>query len=673
MLRHMYGENAIMKSENFEFLRSKHADLADLGGFAETYAHPDGVTALVKLRSFVETVIAVIYDAYHLPRPFTDRSFALMEESSFKTSVPRAVLNQLHGLRIAGNKAVHHNKGTRQDALRALRDAFEVGRWVHVQLDRGNPNACPTSFKEPSPPLDSAKLLGELAAKNAQLEKLLIENEAERRKRSEAEKLIEHTQQQLDALRAEGEKAASVLHLSEETTRRRLIDQMLLDAGWDVGANGKTTKHAGQEVPLTTMPTTSGMGFADYVLYGDDGKPLAVIEAKKTARDAREGQTQASQYADCLERETGQRPVIFYTNGIDIHIWDDAQGYTPRKVYGFYSKDSLEYLFHQRKNKVPLSTVAPSLDIAERMYQLEAVKRVSERFDTKFRRALLVQATGTGKTRVAISLCDLLMRAGWVKRILFLCDRKELRKQADNAFKHYLPNEPRVVVGSATSSDRDKRIYLATYPAMMECYDTFDVGFFDLVIFDESHRSIYRKYRELVMYFDALDVGLTATPLKYADRDTFKLFGCEHNDPTSSFTLEDAIAGKFLVPFRVKVVSSKFRKDGFKYAQMTTAQRAELAEQDENPETVDFEPSQLDRDVFNKDTNRNVLRTLMDEGLREGTGSHVGKSIIFARSHRHAVYLAELFAEMYPQYGGNFCRVIDTRRPRRAAHRRPQE
>ena len=351
-----------------------------------------------------------------------------------------------------------------------------------------------------------------------------------------------------------------MLQLSEEATRHRLIDQELLDAGWDVGPNGKSTEQVRQEVQFCTMPTASGEGYADYVLYGDDGKPLAVIEAKKTVKDARIGAEQARIYATCLEKETGQRPVIFYTNGIDIYVWDDAQGYTPREVYGFYSKDSLEYLLHQRKNKKALATVAPNLGIAERMYQLEAIKRVCERFEQKFRRALVVQATGTGKTRVAISLCDLLMRAGWAKRILFLCDRRELRKQADNVFKEFLPGEPRIVVDSSTSSDREKRIYLATYPAMVKCYETFDVGFFDLVIFDESHRSIYKKYRELVMYFDALQVGLTATPLKYADRDTFKLFGCEHNDPTSNFTYEEAVQGKFLVPFRVREFGPSFAR-----------------------------------------------------------------------------------------------------------------
>jgi len=661
-----------MKSQNFEFLRPKHRELADLGRFAEAYARPDPAGALVKLRSFIENVVAIIYDTYRLPRPYTDSIFDLLGEAAFRAAVPDVVLTKLHAIRKAGNRAAHHEAPGAPIALQGLRDAFDIAQWVYLRIDGGQRAQCP-AYKEPPEvaTVDSAALqkekqaaLDKLAQHEAQLQKVLDDLEEERRKRELAEKFVEHTKEELDALRAEGQKAANILHLSEETTRHRLIDQELQDAGWNVGPNGKSNEQVRQEVRLSTMPTESREGYADYVLYGDDGKPLAVIEAKKTVKDARIGAEQARIYATCLEKETGQRPVIFYTNGIDIYVWDDAQGYTPRKIYGFYSKDSLEYLLHQRSNRKALATVSPNLGIVERMYQLEAIKRVSERFEEKFRRALLVQATGTGKTRVAISLCELLMRAGWAKRILFLCDRRELRKQANNVFKEFLPGEPRVIVDSTTSSDRDKRVYLATYPAMMQCYETFDVGFFDLVIFDESHRSIYKKYRELVMYFDALQVGLTATPLKYAERDTFKLFGCEHNDPTSNFTYEEAVNGKFLVPFRVREFPSKFREQGFKYSQMSPEQRAELEAQEDNPVTVDYEPGQLDREVFNKGTSRIILRSLMEEGIRVGEGTRLGKTIVFAKSHLHAVHLAELFQEMYPQYGGTFCRVIDNQEPR---------
>ncbi len=662
--------DALMKSQNFEFLRRRHAELADLGGFAEAYARPDPGSALFNLRRFAETVVAIIYETYRLPRPYSDNIYDLLNEQPFMSAVPAVVLDKLHLVRITGNKAAHGKPVSAHDALRCLRETFDIAQWVFLRVDGGQRADCPT-YKEPPAPPDAAALekekkaaLEKAARHEAQLAKVLADLEQERRQREAAEQFVAQSKEQLAALRLEGQRAANILQLSEEATRHRLIDEQLTQAGWDVGPNGADTALVKQEVELSTMPTESREGYADYVLYGDDGKPLAVVEAKRTSKDAREGQEQARIYATCLEKETGQRPVIFYTNGIEIHVWDDAQGYTPRKVYGFYSKDSLEYLLHQRKNKKPLATVAPDLAIADRIYQLEAITRVSERFEQKFRRALLVQATGTGKTRVAISLCDLLMRAGWAKRILFLCDRRELRKQANNVFKEFLPGEPRVIVGSTTSSERDKRIYLATYPAMLACYETFDVGFFDLVIFDESHRSIYKKYRQLSMYFDALQVGLTATPLKYADRDTFKLFGCEHNDPTSNYSYDEAVRESFLVPFRVRKFTSKFREGGFKYSEMSGAQRAELEEQEDTPEDVEYDAGQLDREVFNKDTSRIVLRSLMDEGIRDATGSRLGKTILFAKSHLHAVHLAGLFDEMYPQYGGSFCRVIDNREPR---------
>ncbi|MDI3289758.1 DEAD/DEAH box helicase family protein [Polyangium sp. 15x6] len=662
-----------MKSQNFEFLRRKHPALADLGGFAEVYARTDPGSSLIKLRLFVERVVGLIYAGYGLPRPYSDNLNDLLNETVFRSAVPEVVLNKLHAIRKSGNRAAHREAPSTQVALLNLRDGFDIGQWVHVQLDGGSPGQCP-AYREPPPPAQPGAALekatkeaeAKLAAQEAQLKKVLADLEAERKKREAAEQSFSVTQEQLEQLRAEGQKAANILHFNELATRRRLIDEQLLEAGWDVGKNGKDTEQVRQEVQVFTMPTPSGEGYADYVLYGDDGKPLAVVEAKKTSKDARAGAEQARIYATCLEKETGQRPAAFYTNGSDIYLWDDAQGYTPRKVYGFYSKDSLEYLIHQRKNKMPLAAAAPNLAIAERMYQLEAVKRVSERFDKKFRRALLVQATGTGKTRVAISLCELLMRAGWAKRILFLCDRRELRKQADKVFKEFLPGEPRVVVDSTTSSERDKRIYLATYPAMMKCFESFDVGFFDLVIADESHRSIYKKFRELFLYFDALQVGLTATPVQFIDRDTFKLFGCEDNDPTSNFSFGEAVNStpSYLVPFRVREFQSKFRKDGFKYSQMSADQRAELEEQEEDASTVEHEADELDKDVFNKPTSRIILRSLMEEGIRDATGSRIGKTIVFARNHLHAVHLAELFDELYPQYGGTFCRVIDNQEAR---------
>jgi type I restriction enzyme R subunit len=659
-----------MKSENFEFLRARREVLADLAGFAERYAHEDPANSLIKQRSFVEHAVAEIYVRYRLRPPFSDNLNDLMNETSFRQAVPEVVQNKLHAVRKAGNHAAHPRRPiTSQLSLECLAQLFDIARWFHVQIDSEKLDAVPKFVAPPPEPANTAKTrdaLEKLRLAEAKYESVLAALDAETKKRLDAERAATEHATELEKLKNEGQKVASFLQFNEESTRRRLIDQQLLAAGWNVGALGANTEQVKQEMKLKGLPTPTGDGFADYVLYGDDGKPLAVIEAKKTAKDARQGGEQARQYADALERETGMRPVIFFTNGVDIFLWDDAQKYPYRKVYGFYSKDSLEYLVHQRLGKKVLAHVEPNLAIAGRMYQLEAVKRVTERFERNFRKALLVQATGTGKTRVAISLCDVLMRAGWVKRILFLCDRKELRRQADRVFKEFMPGEPRVIVDASTANDRDKRIYLATYPAMMKAYEDFDVGFFDLIIADESHRSIYKKFRSLFQYFDALEVGLTATPVKFIERNTYELFACENGDPTSAFDFQQAIESRppYLVPFRVMQVSTKFSRDGFRYSQMSEAQRDQLEDQDPQAQAVDYDSEDLDKYFFNRDTTRAIWRSLMKDGLREATGQHVGRTIVFARNHLHAVHLADVFSELYPQYGSAFCRVIDNQEPK---------
>ena len=661
-----------MRSQNFEFLRAKRAVLADLAGFAERYAHADPASSLIKQRSFVEHVVVAIYERYRLSPPYSDNLNDLMTEESFRQSVPEVVQDKLHAVRKAGNHAAHPRRPIASArALECLAQLFDIARWFHVQVDGGDRAAAP-KYTAPPPEVDGTfrtrDALEKLRLAEAKYESVLSSLEAETHKRLEAERAAAAHATELEQLKLkeDGQKVASVLQFDEAATRRLLIDQALVQAGWDVGAGGANTEQVRQEVVLTTLDTESGKGRADYVLYGDDGKPLAVIEAKRTAKDVKQGAEQARRYADALERETGVRPVILFTNGRDTFLWDDVQKYPWRKVYGFYSKDSLEYLAHQRHHRLPLAAVEPNLAIANRMYQLEAVKRVGERFSTNFRKALIVQATGTGKTRVAVSLCDVLMRAGWAKRILFLCDRRELRKQADRVFKEFLPGEPRVIVDASTSNDRDKRIYLATYPAMMKCYEQFDVGFFDLIIADESHRSVYKKFKALFQYFDALHVGLTATPVRFIERNTYDLFGCEDRDPTAHFGFEEAIhaSPRFLVPFRVVTVSTPFSRDGFRYKDMSPEQQAELEEQEPNAQSVDYDPDHMDRYFFNRDTTRAIWRSLMDGGIREATGSHVGKTIVFARNHLHAEHLADVFQEMYPQYGSTFCRVIDNQEPK---------
>lgn len=658
-----------MKSINFEFLRNGWDDLAALGGFAESYAHNDPQSALVKLRMFAERMVGGIYRKLGLPAPVQPSFIDLLNNDTFKEITPKVVLDKFHAIRMHGNKAAHGEKVSQNTALWLLKEAHDLARWFYVSQLAGETASCPDYQEPPAGGASAdakAKLkqekkaaLEKLAAQEARLDALMNELEQTRQQAAASEQQVAD----LAAVKATAKQTADVLQFDEATTRKRLIDSLLVATSWDVGANGANTEEVTQEEEVDGQPTATGKGYADYVLWDDKGKPLAVIEAKKTAVDAEKGRTQARLYADSLEKKHQQRPVIFYTNGFDIWIWDDAAGYPPRKLFGFYSKDSLEYLLFQRLNKKSLDTFSPKPDIAGRLYQVESIKRVTEQFTNKHRKTLIVQATGTGKTRVAISLTDLLIRAGWVKRVLFLCDRRELRKQAKNAYNDFL-DEPLVNVGARTAKDRNKRIYLATYPAMVKVFQSFDVGFFDLIIADESHRSIYNVYGDIFRYFDCLQVGLTATPVEFVSRNTFQLFNCENQHPTAYYPFERAVEEGYLVPFEVQTYTTDFLRRGIKYDQLTEEQRKQIEEEGDDPELLNYEVRDVDKNVYNKDTGRHIIRNLMESGIRDASGQQVGKSIIFARNHEHAMLLRKVFDEMYPQYGGRFCQVIDNYDPR---------
>lgn len=653
-----------MKSVNFEILREGWPELAALGGFAESYTHADPASALVKLRLFAENLTKDIYSDVRLPKPDQPTFVDLLKNPSFTAITPKVVLDKLHALRMHGNKAAHGEPVRPQNALWLLKEAHDLARWLFVRYGEGEVKDIPP-FKQPAQPeadqaREKRKVLEKLAAQEAQMEALLQELEATRQKAVVAEKKAE----ELAALAAKAAHAANELEFDEATTRARLIDSLLASVGWDVAASEASTEEVGKEVEVADQPTESGIGYADYVLWDDNGNPLAVIEAKKTSVDPERGRHQAKLYADGLEKAHGHRPMIFYTNGFDIWIWDDAQGFPPRKLYGFYSKDSLQHLAnYQRAERKPLDTLEINEDIVNRLYQIEAIKRVSERFTAKHRKALIVQATGTGKTRVAIALTDLLIRAGWVKRVLFLCDRRELRKQAKNAFNDFL-SEPIRIVTSRVKSNASERIFLATYPAMQKVFQSFDAGFFDLIIADESHRSIYNVYGDIFHYFDCHQVGLTATPVDFVTRSTFKLFNCEGLLPTANYDLEQAVADGYLTPFEVFEHTTQFLREGISLDTLTKDQIEQLEEQGEDPAQYDFSSEQVDKIIYNKDTNRAILRNLMENGLRDATGQLPGKSIIFARNHQHAVLMCQIFDEMYPQYGGTFCQVIDNYDPR---------
>lgn len=657
-----------MKSQNFEIVRDRWPELASLGSFAEQYVYTDPPSSLVKLRAFSEYMTRGIYSIHSLPMPYRATFVDLLKGDAFVSVVPRVILNKLHSIRMQGNKAAHGESVKPQTALWLLCEAHDLIRWLLVNFEKVDPALLP-KFENPTPPQGNdlkeierirRKTQEALAAKEEELKVVLAELEEERSKTKTAER----TKEELQLFAKEASNSADVLKFDEATTRSRIIDGLLASAGWSVGEGMSSTDEVVKELEVDGQPTASGKGFVDYVLKNDDGLPLAIIEAKKTSVEPERGRKQAKLYADSVEKSTGQRPVIYYTNGYDIWLWDDVE-YPPRKVHGYYSKDSLEYLVKfQRSNRKELAILSPQENIVNRLYQLEAIKRVCERFEEKHRKCLIVQATGTGKTRVAIALSELLIRAGWAKRILFLCDRRELRKQGKNAFTDFLPEEPIKVVSSRVSGSASERIFVATYPAMLKVYQSFDVGFFDLIIADESHRSIYNIYGELFRYFDSLQVGLTATPVDFVSRNTFDLFHCEGQLPTANYDLEQAVEDDYLVPYEVFDHTTQFLRDGIKLDGLTASQLQELEDQGEDPLQYNFTSNQIDKAVYNKDTNRVVLRNLMENGLRDSFGQVIGKTIIFARNHDHAILMLRLFDEMYPQYRGNFCQVIDNYNPR---------
>ena len=653
-----------MKSENFEILREEWPELAALGGFAEAYVHRDPASALVKLRFFAENLTKDIYRDLGLPQPDQPTFVDLLKNPAFTAIMPKAVLDKLHALRVHGNKAAHGERVKLQNALWLLREAYDLARWHFVRYGGGKAQEIP-AFRQPCQPQaeqarERRQTLEKLAIQEAQMESLLRELEAARQKATAAEKKAE----ELEALAAKAAETVSELEFDEATTRARLIDSLLASVGWNVAVGEVSTEEVGKEVEVLHQPTESGIGYADYVLWDDNGNPLAVIEAKKTSVDPERGRHQAKLYGDGLEKAHSHRPVIIYTNGFDIWIWDDVQGFPPRKLYGFYSKDSLQHLAnYQRAERRPLNTIEINEAIVDRLYQIEAIKRVSERFANKHRKALIAQATGTGKTRVAIALTDLLIRAGWVKRVLFLCDRRELRKQAKNAFNDFL-SEPIRIITSRVKSNASERIFLATYPAMQKVFQSFDPGFFDLIIADESHRSIYNVYSDIFHYFDCHQVGLTATPVDFVTRSTFRLFDCEGQLPTANYDLEQAVDDGYLTPFEVFEHTTQFLREGIRLDTLTKEQIEQLEEQGEDPAQYNFSSEQVDKVIYNKDTNRAILRNLMENGLRDASGQLPGKSIIFARNHQHAILLRQLFDEMYPQYGGTLCQVIDNYDPR---------
>ena len=652
----------------FAFLQREWSAVFDAASKAEAAVHADPRAACFYARRTLELAVkwAYKYDAA-LQLPYRDNLSALIHGASFRRAAGEAVFSKARLIKTLGNHAVHSHRAVPvTDALAALRELFHVAYWFAYTYSRRSrpmpglafdPAALPTPVATGQQTAEQLRALGKtLLERDEKLATLLVDKD-----------VLDDELKRLRAEVAEAKRAAAeqpdTHDYSETETRDYFIDLLLKDAGWPLDQDRD------REFDVSGMPNKSGQGYVDYVLWGDDGKPLGLVEAKRTRRDARVGQQQAKLYADCLEREFGQRPAIFYSNGYKHWTWDDTR-YPPRRVQGFYKKAELELLIQRRETRRTLAEASIRPEIVDRYYQTRAIRRIGEAFERDHdRKALLVMATGAGKTRTVIALCDLLMGCNWAKRVLFLADRVALVNQAVNAFKRHLPDAS--PVNLVTERNVDGRVYVSTYPTMMglidEAYDSqrrFGVGHFDLVIIDEAHRSVFQKYRAILDYFDSLLVGLTATPKDEVDRNTYRLFDLEDGVPTDAYSLEEAVRDGFLVPPRAVSVPLKFQREGITYDELSEEEKDQwdaLEWDDEGTVPDRVEAAAVNKWLFNKDTVDQVLAHVMTRGLMVAGGDRLGKTILFAKNQDHAEFIAERFDTNYPHYKGEFARVITFR------------
>lgn len=661
-------------NSNFTFLQKNWTQLYKSVLEAEKHVNTAPRTAVFYSRLTLESLVNWMYDNdADFERPYQSTLYALMSTHEFKENLRPSIYRNMDYVRRIGNQAAHAASiaPTANEAMATLKFLHRVLIWfVKVYDDKSipfiafNAELVPTASQSE---LSLQKMQKQMAAM-AEREKALREEMAKKLEESEAAK--EAMKQQLQTIQAKKEATKELppppQPFNEAQTRKIYIDFYLKEVGWDL------SKPNTREFKITGLPKSiykSGMGYADYVLWGDNGKPLAVVEAKKTSVSADHGRWQAKAYADALEKRYGQRPVIFYTNGYDLKIWDDVFDKMPRSLIGFYSKSDLERLIARRKIRKPLKYVAVKSEITDRYYQKEAIKRIAEALEAKARGGLLVMATGSGKTRTAISLVEVLMRQNWVTRVLFLADRNALVTQAQRSFNSNLPSVP--TTDLTKSKDIAKsRIVFSTYPTMMNQIDVgsgtdmaFSVGYFDLIVVDEAHRSVYNKYKAIFDYFDAVKIGLTATPKKEVHSDTYSLFDCSEDNPTYAYELPQAVADGYLINSKAYKVPTLIHRDGVTYSQLSDQEKEEYEETFRDEATGKIPDSVAAKEfvqrLYNRPTVLQVLEFLMDFGLRIDNETTVGKSIIFARNHRHAVLIEEVFNKHFSEYEKGFIEVID--------------
>ncbi len=652
-----------MTASNFAHLEPDFPAVHAAASSAERLAMSEPEAAAILAGKAVELALgwAFTHDAGLTPPAQTGAS-RMINDPDLRTIMGQKVHAKARFINLVRNKSAHEGSNLKTEGARqVVEELHHVLHWFGRTYARRQKPPEPNTF-DPNPLTARLDLIREARGRIQSTEKALEERDGELQDLRARYATLD---EELKTKRAEVANARLKLKTdphdyNEATTRLRLIDLLLAESGWTDLKEGRDLEYR-----VEPMPNEQGHGFADYVLWGADGLPLAVVEAKRTRRSPSDGQQQAKLYADALEQMHGSRPVIFYTNGYEHWIWDDARSIPPRRLGGFKTAQELGEMIARRSEAKPLVDQKPKAAIAGRPYQTRALTRIAENFDGGSRKALLVMATGTGKTRTVIALVDMMVRAGLVKRALFLCDRISLVRQARNAFAAHMPDSS--PVNLVTDPSGTGRVYVSTYPTMMNLIDRadhsgrrFGPGHFDLVIIDEAHRSIYKRYRAIFEWFDSYLVGLTATPRDEVDRDTYRLFDLDPGHPTDFYGLEEAIENGFLVPFEPISLPTRFMREGIRYDDLSDEEKDQWDELDwgEAGPRDEVAAGEINKYLFNADTVDKVLAHVMEHGIRVAGGDKIGKTILFAANKKHAEFIEKRFNAGWPNYGGTFARRI---------------
>lgn len=681
---------------NFSFL-NEWQDLMDKARIAEQKARSEPRTSLIYARMALELAVNWMFNNDdELEMPFDKSLNSLMNQIEFQQQFNQKLYRELHLIKKSGNLAVHNKPVSEVDSLATIEQLYYFTRWfaksygseVTEQPGVFDWELIPQKDRDDASRRETMQLIQQL---ETQLQQIQQQQEKERERKEKLleenelyQKQLEVRQEQLEVNKNKANTLDIEIHpRNEQETRKRIIDVTLREAGWDLqGANDKEFKV--QFMPKST--NTSETGYVDYVLWDDDGTPLALVEAKKTMENASKGENQTQLYADALEKMYGRRPVMYYTNGFDIYLWDDQFYKAARLVHGFYTKSELQTMMFRRSNRKDIRKLPIDTKISGRTYQMRAIKSITEHIAGNDkatgkligtnRGALLVLATGTGKTRTAIAFSKLMLEANWAKRILFLADRVSLVKQAKSNFVKLMPEHTSVNL-LEEKDNPDARLAFSTYQTMMGLIDNsklekarfYGVGHFDLIIIDEAHRSIYQKYSAIFEYFDAILLGLTATPKNSIDHNTYKVFGLPDKSPTDAYAFDEAVNDGFLSPYSSIEMPTKFLKQGIYYKDLNEEEKEqfekEILDGGEATGNEWIPKKELDEWLFNKNTAFITLDYILKHGIKKRGGDEIGKTIVFAKSKKHAQFLKDMFLEMDKErFGNDYVKVITHGEPK---------